>query len=42
MKMVPRLLTGIVLAAGLATAASAQTKWDMPTPYPDGNFHRCR
>lgn len=39
MKMVPRLLTGIVLAAGLATAASAQTKWDMPTPYPDGNFH---
>ena len=21
------------------TAASAQTKWDMPTPYPDGNFH---
>ena len=20
-------------------AASAQTKWDMPTPYPDGNFH---
>ncbi len=39
MKMVPSLLTGIVLAAGLATAASAQTKWDMPTPYPDGNFH---
>ncbi|MDO8878185.1 MAG: TRAP transporter substrate-binding protein [Pseudolabrys sp.] len=39
MKMVPRLLTGIVLAAGIATAASAQTKWDMPTPYPDGNFH---
>lgn len=39
MKMVPRLLTGLVLAAGLATAASAQTKWDMPTPYPDGNFH---
>ena len=24
------------LAAG---AAQAQTKWDMPTPYPDGNFH---
>ena len=23
----------------LATARSAQTKWDMPTPYPDGNFH---
>jgi TRAP-type C4-dicarboxylate transport system substrate-binding protein len=28
-----------LLAGGLATAASAQTKWDMPTPYPDGNFH---
>ena len=25
--------------AALSTAASAQTKWDMPTPYPDGNFH---
>ena len=23
----------------IATAASAQTKWDMPTPYADGNFH---
>ena len=21
------------------SAASAQTKWDMPTPYPDANFH---
>src|SRR3972149_7726548 len=39
MKMVQRLLTGIVLAAALATAASAQTKWDTPTPYPDGNSH---
>jgi TRAP-type C4-dicarboxylate transport system substrate-binding protein len=43
MKMVLRNLTGIALAAGLstvlATAATAQTKWDMPTPYPDGNFH---
>ena len=39
MNIVLRSLTGIVLAAGLATAASAQTKWDMPTPYPDGNFH---
>lgn len=28
--------TGFALGAG---AASAQTKWDMPTPYPDGNFH---
>ncbi|MSP95754.1 MAG: C4-dicarboxylate ABC transporter substrate-binding protein [Betaproteobacteria bacterium] len=22
-----------------AGSAAAQTKWDMPTPYPDGNFH---
>ncbi len=30
---------GFALAAA-ATAASAQTvKWDMPTPYADGNFH---
>ena len=25
-------------AAGFVTAASAQTTWDMPTPYPDGNY----
>ena len=34
-----RIVAGLLLAGGLATAASAQTKWDMPTPYPDGNFH---
>jgi TRAP-type C4-dicarboxylate transport system substrate-binding protein len=34
-----RAFAGLLLAGGLATAASAQTKWDMPTPYPDGNFH---
>jgi TRAP-type C4-dicarboxylate transport system substrate-binding protein len=34
-----RVLAGLVLAGGLATAAQAQTNWDMPTPYPDGNFH---
>lgn len=30
-----------VMAFGLAgiTAATAETKWDMPTPYGDGNFH---
>ena len=29
-----------VLIAGLASGSvQAQTKWDMPTPYPDGNFH---
>jgi TRAP-type C4-dicarboxylate transport system substrate-binding protein len=32
-------LAGLALAGALTTAASAQTKWDMPTPYPDGNFH---
>lgn len=25
--------------AGLMGAAAAQTTWDMPTPYPDSNFH---
>jgi len=34
-----RALAGLMLAGGLVTTASAQTKWDMPTPYPDGNFH---
>src|SRR5688572_23027659 len=28
-----------VLAAVCATAAQAQTKWDMPTPYSDNEFH---
>ena len=34
-------LSAVVLSAGLLTtsAAFAQTAWDMPTPYPDGNFH---
>jgi len=38
-------MTAILRVCGAAaltvivTAASAQTKWDMPTPYPDGNFH---
>ena len=32
--------TLLALAALAACgAAQAQTKWDMPTPYPDGNFH---
>ena len=26
-------------AAALIGSAQAQTKWDMPPPYPDGNFH---
>jgi len=34
-----RVFVGVALVAGLGSAAAAQTKWDMPTPYPDGNFH---
>jgi TRAP-type C4-dicarboxylate transport system substrate-binding protein len=34
-----RVCAGLLLACGVATSASGQTKWDMPTPYPDGNFH---
>ncbi len=33
-----RILLGAA-AALLAAAAQAQTKWDMPTPYSDGEFH---
>ncbi|MEP7067855.1 MAG: TRAP transporter substrate-binding protein [Usitatibacter sp.] len=28
-----------LFAAGLSSAANAQTKWDMPTPYAPTNFH---
>jgi TRAP-type C4-dicarboxylate transport system substrate-binding protein len=34
-----RACAALLLTGGLMTAAAAQTKWDMPTPYPDGNFH---
>ncbi len=37
MRFVKLLLT--VSAALLALTANAQTKWDMPTPYSDGEFH---
>jgi len=38
MKLHPSLLAALL--AGLACgSALAQTKWDMPTPYADGNFH---
>src|SRR5204862_19603 len=30
---------GLVVHVTLDLSAQAQTKWDMPTPYPDGNFH---
>ncbi|MGE0011782.1 MAG: TRAP transporter substrate-binding protein [Azoarcus sp.] len=32
-------LAGSLVAFGVATAAQAQTTWDMPTPYPVTNFH---
>jgi len=40
MNMLARFTAGFGLAVALTTAAAAQTTtWDMPTPYPDGNFH---
>jgi TRAP-type C4-dicarboxylate transport system substrate-binding protein len=39
MKLFVRALAGLLLAGGISAGASAETKWDMPTPYPDGNFH---
>jgi len=39
MKKLTAFAAGVVFAAASATGASAQTKWDMPTPYGDGNFH---
>ena len=32
-------ITFAALAACATFAAQAQTKWDMPTPYSDGEFH---
>ena len=34
-----RAFAVLMLAGAFATGASAQNKWDMPTPYPAGNFH---
>jgi TRAP-type C4-dicarboxylate transport system substrate-binding protein len=39
MKVLMHGLLTTVFAVGLATSATAQTKWDMPTPYGDGTFH---
>ncbi|CUA84294.1 TRAP transporter substrate-binding protein [Chelatococcus daeguensis] len=39
MNVLMRAAAGLGLAALLASPAVAQTKWDLPTPYPDGNFH---
>ncbi|HWI38369.1 MAG TPA: TRAP transporter substrate-binding protein [Burkholderiales bacterium] len=30
---------GVLAATALCATAQAQTKWDMPTPYSDGEFH---
>lgn len=37
--MTARLALAGLVAAVFASAAQAQTKWDMPTPYSDGEFH---
>jgi TRAP-type C4-dicarboxylate transport system substrate-binding protein len=39
MKNFVHVCAALLIASGISSAASAQTKWDMPTPYPDGNFH---
>jgi TRAP-type C4-dicarboxylate transport system substrate-binding protein len=39
MTLLLRVLAAGLLAGGLATAANAQTRWDMPTPYGDATFH---
>jgi TRAP-type C4-dicarboxylate transport system substrate-binding protein len=36
--MQKRILMALA-ATALIGSAQAQTKWDMPTPYADGNFH---
>ena len=38
MKFKPTLFAALVAGLAFGTA-QAQTKWDMPTPYPDSNFH---
>lgn len=39
MSIFVRTFAGIAIAGAVVASAQAQTKWDMPTPYPDGNFH---
>jgi TRAP-type C4-dicarboxylate transport system substrate-binding protein len=39
MKTVLSAFAAAAVALGVAGSASAQTKWDMPVPYPAGNFH---
>lgn len=37
--MKSKLSLALIVAAAFAGTAYAQTKWDMPTPYSDGEFH---
>ncbi|MBL8588495.1 MAG: TRAP transporter substrate-binding protein [Methylobacteriaceae bacterium] len=39
MRALSKIVAAVAFCAMSAGAASAQTKWDMPTPYPDSNFH---
>jgi TRAP-type C4-dicarboxylate transport system substrate-binding protein len=41
MKLKPLFIScaALALTASFHSGAQAQTKWDMPTPYADGNFH---
>jgi TRAP-type C4-dicarboxylate transport system substrate-binding protein len=39
MSLILRAFVAAAFAGVLATGAAAQTTWDIPTPYPDGNFH---
>lgn len=39
MQRIAKFMLGAAFAAAVSTSAAAQTKWDMPTPYGDGNFH---
>jgi TRAP-type C4-dicarboxylate transport system substrate-binding protein len=39
MQKICAALAAALLGAVFSTAAAAQTKWDMPTPYGDGTFH---
>ncbi len=39
MKLTAVLLSALLGLLGLCTSALAQTKWDLPSAYPAGNFH---
>jgi TRAP-type C4-dicarboxylate transport system substrate-binding protein len=39
MTYLARALAGVALAGAITTGAAAQTAWNMPTPYADGNYH---